>query len=54
MKKIIAIAVVAGLASLGFAFINEAPEMIPSAKFRYLEKTDFSHKLDETRLACWD
>lgn len=54
MRKLIAIAIIAGGMSFGVAAIKDSPVILPSAQFPNPEKTDFSHKLDEKRLACWD
>jgi hypothetical protein len=54
MKKIIAIVIIAGGISLGFAAVKDTPVRKLSTQFTNPEKTDFSHKLDEKRLAYWD
>ena len=54
MRKLIAIAIIAGGIYIGFGAVIDSPVILPSAQFPNPEKTDFSHKLDEKRLACWD
>jgi hypothetical protein len=53
MKKLTLIIAVAGFVSLGFTIATNASKT-RLAKPQQLEKMDFSHKLDEKRLASWD
>ncbi len=53
MKRVIAIIALAGFVSLGFTIIK-SPAKKEVSKVQNLEKMDFSHKLDEKRLASWD
>jgi hypothetical protein len=53
MKKLSLIIAVAGFVSLGFTIANNTSKT-RFAKSQHLEKMDFSHKLDEKRLASWD
>ncbi len=53
MKKLLVIIAAAGFLSLGFTIANNTPEN-KIAKSENSDKMDFSHKLDEKRLASWD
>jgi hypothetical protein len=54
MKKVIIALAISGFISLGFTLIKEAPKSTQVSKTETSEKMDFSHKLDEKRLASWD
>jgi len=54
MKKLIIITVIAGFISLSFTAVNNTPNTKVIVKSHNTEKIDFSHKLDEKRLASWD
>ncbi|HEY1008689.1 MAG: hypothetical protein ACO1NS_14595 [Daejeonella sp.] len=53
MKKLLSIIAAAGFLSLGFTIATNTPES-KITKPLNSEKMDFSHKLDEKRLASWD
>ncbi len=53
MKKLFVIIAAAGFISLGFTIATNTPKN-KIVKTQNSEKMDFSHKLDEKRLASWD